>query len=497
MILLAALLGLLAAEIEVAPADLENRKDLVNQTIVVDGRVKGTFQFHKNKGFDEFHLQKSPVTFRLPADLTFNAPPRAPVVRATGIVKQVGRHRVVDVTKLEIQPTDIDRFNRAVRALRNDDATSREGWSEWARRRAAEYQDDALAARAAEVAADAIAIEAARPGADRVALAEKARSRHVAEPFPAALAHQGFRKSLDAVATVDEAKALVKQIASFFPQANTPVPETDLAAALPGYQAEPESFYQDALPDVRRALDRRLYTDARAKELILSARAMPKASMTAVAAARDELPDRPDVQAQLRGMALTTADVSTLRQSEVLEYAKIYRDQGKPDEAKSLLRRWLDDQRTRLLTPTDAEYRVTLAEAYDSMLGDRASAEALLREAWTIDPLSKTTSDMFRRLGYRQVDGEWRAAASTTSQDSSPSADGRPHRDPAGDLLKGLTRKEVQNLQGRPQRIARCVTQGQYREQWIYQSNRKTQYINFLQRPDMPDAIVVSHETLD
>ena len=497
-IVLAALLGLLAAaEVEVRPSDLETRKDLVNQKIVVDGRVKGTFQFRKNKGFDEFRLEKSPVIFRLPPALAFKAPPRAPAVRATGVLKQEGDHRIVDVTNLQIQPTDLERVNLALRALRDDDATNREAWSGWAARRAAEYHDEPLAALAAEAAAAAIAIEARRPDADRLALAEKARSRHVAEPFPSALAHAGFRALLETVKTPAEAQALGKRIAAFFPQANEPVPNTNLAAALPAYQAQPESFYKEAAPDLRPALDRRLYTDAKARELLLSAREKPKESIFTVTAAQHELPDRPDVQEQLRGMALTTADVSTLRQSEVLEYAKIYRDQGKPDDAKRLIRRWLDDQRSRLLTPTDAEGRVTLAEAYETMLGDRASAEALLREAWKIDPLSKTTADLFRRLGYRRVDDDWEAAAPAGSKGSSPSPDGRPIRDPTGDPLKGLTRKDVQNLQGRPQRIARSVTQGQYREQWIYQSNRKTQYINFLQRPDMPDAIVVSHQTLD
>lgn len=496
LLALTALLGLLAADLEVAPADLESRRDLVGQTIVVDGRVKGTFQYHRNKGFDEFRLQNSPVVFRLPPALTYNAPPRAPVVRATGVLKQVGGQRVVEVSKLEIQPTDLDRFHRGIRALKPDDTAGREAWARWGQRRAAEYHDEPLNALAAEVAGEAIAIEARRPGADRLALAEKARGRHVSEPFPSALAHAGSRKLLENVENSADAQAIAKWIAGFFPKSTEPVPNVDLAADLPPYQADPESFYLSAPEEVRRALDRRLFTDAKAAELLLNAREKPKESMTAVLAAQADLPDRPDVRTQLQGVALTSADVSTLRQSEVLEYAKLYRDQGKPEEAKSLIRRWLDDQRTRLLTPTDAEGRVTLAEAYESMLNDRASAEALLREAWAIDPLSKTTSEMFRRLGYRQVNGEWQATAGAVkSSPASPA--GRPGRDPTGDPLKGLTRKEVQNLQGRPQRIARSVTQGQYREQWIYQSNRKTQYINFLQRPDMPYAIVVSHQTLD
>ena len=497
-LILTLLLGVFAADLEVTPEDLTKRRELVGQNMTVDGRVQGTIQFHKNRGFDEFHLQHSSVTFRLPPALTFNAPPKAPVVRATGLLKRVGSRLVFEVSKLEIESTDLDRLNRAAHALKVDDSVNRDAWAAWGERRAAEYQDDALRDRAREVAAEAIAIDAARPGADRLMLADRAKTRHVAEPLPSALAHEGFRKLLAEVNRPADAQALATRVAGFFPQAKEPVaPPVDLSAALPGYQAHPESFYRDAPEDVRHALDRRLLTDVKAKDLLLRARENPKTSMNTVTEARTSLPDRPDVLSQLQNLALNSADVATLRQSEVTAYAKLYRDAGKPDEAKKLIRRWLDDQRARLLTPTDAEGRVTLADAYESMLGDRATAEALLRESWAIDPQSKATADVFRRLGYRLVDGDWQATQSAISTNVSDPATGRPGRDPTGDLLKGLNRKDVVNLQGKPQRIARSVTQGQYREQWIYQSNRTTQYINFLQRPDMPEAIVVSHQTLD
>lgn len=487
----------LAAIPEVEPKELTNRRELIGQTIVVDGRVQGTIQFHKNRGFDEFRLQKSPVIFHLPPALAFNGPPKAPVVRATGVLRKSGDHLVFDVSKLEIQATDLERLNRATHALKIDDSANRDAWAIWGERRAAEYQDEALGTRAREIAGEAIAIDAERPGADQLALAERARTRHVAEPFPSALAHDAFRKRLDAVNRSADADAIAERIAAFFPQAKDPVPVNDLNGAMPAYLAHPGTFYREATQEDRLALDRRLWTDAKAKALLLSAREDPKAAMTTVIEAKTSLPDRLDVISSLQNLAVASADVSALRQSEVMEYAKIYRDAGKPNEAKDLVRRWLDNQRTRLLTPTDAEGRATLAEAYEKMLGDRTTAEALLRESWAIDPQSKTASDLFRRLGYRLVDGEWQASGSSTAEFGTNTNPDRPGRDPTGDPLKGLTRKDVQGLQGKPQRIARAVTQGQYREQWIYQSNRKTQYINFLQRPDMPEAVVVSHQTLD
>ena len=56
---------------------------------------------------------------------------------------------------------------------------------------------------------------------------------------------------------------------------------------------------------------------------------------------------------------------------------------------------------------TDAEGRVLLADKYDSLLDDRAGAEALLQEAWRIDPQSKEVADAFRRRGFHKLNDRW------------------------------------------------------------------------------------------
>src|SRR6185312_4280552 len=101
-------------------------------------------------------------------------------------------------------------------------------------------------------------------------------------------------------------------------------------------------------------------------------------------------------------------DLGKLRQRDVESLAKYYREKlHEPDQAVALTRAWLNDQRAHRIGRTDAEGRVALANQYETLLADRETAIALLREAWSIDPDSKEITEIFRRKGFRKVNGEW------------------------------------------------------------------------------------------
>ena len=96
-----------------------------------------------------------------------------------------------------------------------------------------------------------------------------------------------------------------------------------------------------------------------------------------------------------------------MRQSELEELARTFRDQGEGERARRLIRAWLVDRRKNRLSGSDAEGRILLAGSYDKMLADRETAGELLREALAIEPQSKTAVDAFLRLGFRKGDGGW------------------------------------------------------------------------------------------
>jgi tetratricopeptide (TPR) repeat protein len=483
---------------EVDPPDLAKRADLLSKELVVDGRVHGTFGFHKGRGFDEFRMEHAPVEFRLPPRLAYERPPKALVVRARGVLKKVDGQLVFEVANLEILPSDLERLDQGVAGLPRDEARAREAWAAWGEHRAAIYDDETLRARAREILADAFRADSVRPitdPADALALAERARTRHVPDPELGALAHRALRPLLARAVTAAEVEALLPRIEAFFPEAAMAPVEADLSRWKDGYAKDPANTYRRADTASRSALNRQLWADAFQKSLELRARQRPRDALSLGEQARTRLPDRPALSRSLQNQGLEAAvrDVGSLRQAEVEELARRYRDElHEPDKAKDLVRRWLEDQRKNRLSRDDADGRVLLAEQFEAMLGDRATAIALLREAWAIDPQNKDTEKAFRLKGYRLVDGEWQPTAAARAAEPKPAAvpdpaTSRPGRDP----YVGMTRSEIRNKLGKPDRIARSATQGQVTEQWIYQR----QYITFVRRAGELEAQVLSHYT--
>jgi hypothetical protein len=485
---------------EIEPAELTRNADLLGREVVVDGRVQGTFAFHKGRGFDEFRLQKSPATFVLPPRLITQRPPVAPAIRARGVLKKQGERYIFEVTSMEIQPSDLERLERDTAALQEGDAARRHQWAAWAERRSATYGDEALLARARELEGEALRIESQKGRSDAakaLTLAERAKERQVPEPERSALAHGALRSLLNSATTVEQLEKVMSKIDELLPRAKSPT-GADISRWKGAYANDPSGAYRQADDRSRAGLDRLLWADSIQKSLELRFKARPTEGLKLAEEAEEKIPDRPQVAVDLqkRGLDAVANDVGSMRQSEVEEFAKIYAEKlNQPDRAKELIRRWLDDQRANRLSRDDAEGRVLLAGQYESMLGDQRAAVALLREAWKIDPQSKTTEDVFRRKGFRLVDGEWQGPTRSgrdASADATPDEEPDPATRPKGrDPLIGLTRVEVRNLMGKPDRIVRSRTQGQLLEQWIYQR----QYINFVKQPGMSKAEVVSHHS--
>jgi hypothetical protein len=177
-----------------------------------------------------------------------------------------------------------------------------------------------------------------------------------------------------------------------------------------------------------------------------------------------------------------------MRQSEVDELAAKFREQGDEDRAKRLIRAWLADRRKNRLSAIDAEGRISLAASFDKMLGDRATAADLLREAEAIDPMSKAVADAFLRMGYRKGDLGWYDPSSARSAPPATPDAGRPaERNAAsepGESLIGLTRSQVRNrLGGKPDAMVRSASQGRIVEQWIYKNGKGSQVVRFVHEP--------------
>jgi hypothetical protein len=521
----------------VEPWDLTRRPELVGREVVVDDRVS-RIQYHKETGlFDQIFLKRCPeVPFDLPSALRFKQSPQAPAVVIRGVLRRDGDHWHVDVTGVDLQPSDLDRLNSAVATLSRVETEKRTAWARWAELRAKAFEDvdqnnelarrfdEALLQRAREIEAEAIRVEAERPGRDPaarwLALATRARERRLPEPEPSALAHRAFRAALAASGRADELKSLVARIEEFFPNAKEAAgaDTAGLDRWKRSYANDPAEAYRKAPDAARRALDHDLWADAVQKSIEKRSAEQPGSTLALAEDASTRLPDRPGVGRDLleRGLARAGEHVGALRLDEVEALARIYQERlNQPEKARALRRAWLDDQREHRLSPHDAEGRVALAGQYQEWLDDRATAVALLHAARAIDPRSREVSDAFLRLGFRKVDGRWVEPNLARSDAPSRPSDGREGTPDEGEradqadtpepsgpstrsgILLNATPEQVLTTMGSaPTRKIRCATQGGVIEQWVYAGERGSQHIDFLLRPGDTRPRVVSYFTL-
>jgi hypothetical protein len=475
--------------IAVEPADLARRADLIGKLVAVDDRVR-FFQNHPRAGYDELYLRRTEIPFRLPPGLRPKSPPRSQGAIVQGRLKKENDRLSFDVTALSLQPSDLERLDKAVGALAARDFENRKAWAKWAETRAVDFKDDALRKRAKDVEADALRIEAEsrRVAVDApdewLKLAEQARRRKVPEPDPSALAHRAFRAKLANATTPADLKAVQQGVEAFFPdaakdQASGSVP---LGKWAESYDNDPAS-YRSVPAAMRKPLDRRLWADVVSRLLQAEAARDLPSTLDVIGRAESLVPERPQLVAGLVDQAQAQArrNLASLRFSEVKTIAELIRDRaGKPDAALEFDRDWLKSQRDRL-SATDAEGRVALANRYEELLQDPDTAQELLQEAWKIAPGSAEVADAFKVRNYRRVGDAWTRDAALAS---APEAEAPAPTPGPNQGLRGKTPEEVRTaLATEPTSRSFVGTKGRLIEQWVFADTRQTRYINFLFSP--------------
>ena len=485
----------------VEPSDLARRGDLVGQEVLVDDRVA----FYVTRGGnddDELQLKRTPVTFLVPRRLR---PSQSRIVSAVirGRLEQQGKQLVCRVEALDLKPPDLQRLEAALALLRPGDYRTRRAWARWAEHRAAAFQDQTLARRASALEAEALKIEGEmkRVTVDApeqwLRMAREARDRKVAEPEPSALAHRALRARIASADGLTALRAVAAEIDSFFPGAgrDRASSKVSLQRWEARYAEDPASAYREAPEAIRKAMDRRLWSDVQSRII----ETQPVADLTAANAladqAAEQLPERGDLPAKLleKGVAAARRDLGTLRQDEIRRLADVYRNRlRRPEEARQVLRDWLDQKRSRL-RDSDVEGRLALAPLYEEMVGDRVTAVALLRKAWDIDPSSRETAEAFRLRGFRREKETWVEAS--TQAPSAPVEPGRATV--ASASLIGLTADELKRrLIAEPTSRSYVASRGRLIEQRVYLDTGSVRYVNLLRTPGESQPRVIADYTL-
>lgn len=495
------------AAVQVEPADLERRADLIGRTVDVDDHVT-YYVMRPGTEDDELQLKRTAVTFRVPRRLRPREAPRIGAVVVRGVLKREGDRLACEVTGIAVVANDRDRLEHGIAELSPKDSESRQAWAAWAERRARDFKDSALLKRAKEIEADALRIRAdmKRLGVDApkewLAMAKDARTGHIPEPEPSALAHRAFRSELARATTAADLKSLLQEMEAFFPTARTDraAANVNVAKWEKAYADDPAAAYRRATPEIRQAFDRRLWADATERLLERESGQDLRRALDASDQAAARLPERPEVAARLTQAGLEKArqNLANMRLDEVKAMAQVYRERlQQPEAALGLVRDWLKIKQNRL-SDTDAEGPLGLAALYEELLQDRETAIELLKRAWKIDPNSKEIAEAFRLRGYRRENNEWVESVPQQRDKNSEPAAARPRGRASSQGLIGLTPEEVRNrIGGKPDRVNYVGSYGQMIEQWIYYLDTKhARFVNLLRTPGEPKPQVVADYSL-
>ena len=220
--------------------------------------------------------------------------------------------------------------------------------------------------------------------------------------------------------------------------------QTAVDTWLEAYAKDPAAGYREAPEPVRLALDRRLLADAIQKSLEKQVEERPgDASALAEAALvpppRSSRAGRAPPAARAWARPRRRWPRCDRPRSRIWPGGSATRSKTSGPAASS--RPGSNDRRKNRLSATDAEGRVLLASSYEKLLGDRAAAADLLREALAIDPESRPAVDAFLRMGYRKGERRLVRPRRQEGRGARPEADrdpGQPDR-PAERIRSGAS----------------------------------------------------------
>ena len=387
-------------------------------------------------------------------------------------------------------------LERELKKLRPDDWKSQRAWAFWAERRGKDLNDAKLKARGVMLEEAALWLEASRPRrrqpGPRRPIRRQAESRRTsATPWLTGGSSTDFAKATSA----DDLRGPGQAGRGGSPSVEGPESGRgrDQFPDPRGLrEGTPAEAYRDAPGDrpgrASTASSWPTRSSGRSRSNSKPGRSMRR---KLAEVARERLPDRPALADRLgrQGLAEAEARVASMRQSEVEELAAKFRERGEEDRARRLIQSWLADRRKNRLSASDAEGRILLASTFDKMLGDRATAGELLREAQAIDPQSKAVVDAFLRMGFRKGDAGWydptvASASPPASPDVGKAGDRSASRGEPNESLWGLTRAQVRSrLGGKPDVVVRSASQSRSVEQWIYKNGKGVQVVRFVYEP--------------
>ena len=427
-------------------------------------------------------------------DLSFRASRDFPkLVRDSRTVEVVGRLTIEDgklafaVEDLFELPTDMEVFRKRQARI---DTSMPEDWyqlAKWAANRGRFYEDEKLiqAAKSANITGLGLEKNTARDrGPDAIfALADKAAHLQLSKRVQDELNHEGCYRLWEEASRADESVDRSQKVAAIvfekLPGAKIPLRELQPELRRQ-YLANPADRYAEAADDVRKTLDRILYSEIILSGILKDAKDDGSDGQEIASRIEKSLPEFVELAETYRERAFSyrLAHVASASLSDMTELASALKARNEPERARSLVKRWLD-AREDVLRRDGADGLRQLAVEYETLLSDKKKAAQLLIEAYDASGGAAEVDKELRRLGYIQTEGRW---LTREEFDVSPQGEIRQAMR-EGRVVDGMTAQQVRQTLGVPGFVARMIADGQVAEVWIYGERNATQLAIHFVRP--------------
>lgn len=389
----------------------------------------------------------------------------------TGHLEERGSRLKFIVTNVRSAPSDMEqlRLRRFEIDVNNPDA-----WYEladWARKRAAFYEDEDLDARATELYRRGVDAEHRRLAADDtaglVALAEKTgrlglpvRLRmeflHEAVSRELASSESNGRPGLDTVM----AHAL-----KWLPGARTPLVEYSDAVreTQAAYLKDRVETYDAAEDDERPKLERLLYIHAALGRIERDAAKDGRNGFEIARRIEDSIPELKELPEDYRQREVQwqTEHVTELTREELLVLVDRLEKRNQEGQGIDVRRKWLKARAERL-NQAGVSGRLELAEEYMNLVGDKDAAVDIYRELYQSPEGQTIAASRLQELGYTFDGKEWRSGPLPDKVDALSMAIRN------GSVRAGMTQTDVRAVLGRPETTLRFASRGEVAELWVY-----------------------------
>jgi hypothetical protein len=493
--MLTALIMMSSSPTVVEPEEVTRR--LAGKTIQVEDLVTSLLGVGENRRLRL--LRCSEISFRLdesaPKEISGN-------VRVTGKVRVEASQVVVDVSKVELLPSDVEQFEIKKSSISGSGPKAWYELAEWAEKRFGLYQNGAMHELAAEAYRRGIAMERQQAG-DDVGKLELLRQRMMKSNIVNDLDDDEIAHHLAvarlphlSTASADDLEKSAKEWGE-----SLGLPESVRAPSNP---AEMGAYEQDPVGVYRRATAPQRPTLVRGYQVKLLRLAAEKRvaakewdAYQASQWTAEKLPEEPATSRRWLelGISAEEAKLVTLRFRDVEKLARRVIE-GLEDipRADAIRKRWLNETEAAMRAKETQAEEVARAGQLPTPLRDvrarydlaghrlfwfpndpeqKALAADLYQEGLAIEPTFEPAIEGLRSLGYRRdSQGKWQDPQTAEQVDRQLA---EQPRSPA----IGMEDSAVRKILGQPDSQSRIITGPRLVErQWRYQGFKETTYLN-------------------